>query len=358
MKKKLFFAMVICSLALSGCSTIKVAQKVLQEVETVVENEDGVAEKSPTEESIIEETSAETIEENISEELIEETKMPEETEGELAETSYVAEDGSIVRMSYEYLVQMEDAVMQIITALPEEMPTSDLTQEDLDEATVQWFNTTYAVMMYQNHFDSHYIGGIFQGSQFMVSILENDWGVTDRASAIDNIIWLISEGHRTSYEESVEELEEIGILELSLEEYLGIWEAYALESEMDFESIRPYFTNIYTAYHQCGEAGVKAWDYCRVMQMCGSYYAAGYFSLEETMEISLAMAQLLRAEYVSWEDMMNSYICGYDYWRAEDPNVEGNGSYWRHYYYNELKNMEGNPYSTYPWDTEFVVNWR
>lgn len=357
MKKKLCFVMLISSLIFSGCgTTAKVIQDVLQEVEMVKENEESsVAEtETETEESLIEEI---PTEESRTEEITEETEASSEPEI-MVEESYIAEDGSIVRMSSERLAQLEDDVMQVIMSLPEEMPESDLTQEDLDEATVQWFNTTYAVMMYQNHFDYDYIGGIFQGSQFMVSVLESDWGVTDRASAIENIKWLLSSGHRTSYEETVNELVEFGFFELSLEDYLSIWEGAAQENETDFESVRAYFTNIYTAYQQCGEAGVKAWDYCRVMQMCGEYYAAGYFSLEETMEVSLAMAQLLQAEYVSWEDMMNSYICGYDYWRAEDPNVEGNGSYWRHYYYNELKNMEGNPYSTYPWDTEFVINWR
>jgi len=272
-------------------------------------------------------------------------------------TSYITEDGAIIRMSSEQLQVMEESVMKIILDLPEEMPESVLTQDMLDYDTVQWFNTTYAVMMYQNDYDYTLVGGAEPGPSLIKYFLDRDWGVTDRATAIENIYWLLAAGHRSEYEQTIEEFKAYGLLDVPLEVYLGVWEASAQEQGVEFEDIRYYFENIYNAYINCGDVGIKAWDYCRIMQMCGSYYVSGYFTLEESMDISLATAQLMQAEYVSWEDMMNSFLHGYDYWRAENPDEAGTGSYWRHRNYEELYAIEGNPYVVNDWNVEFVKNW-
>lgn len=356
MKKRVYFTIILLSLCLCGCVPLQIVEYGLREgLETQsVESVEDTAEEmqEPSNEEILVEQS-EATEESLA---MDETESAQIVEGPKA--SYIADDGSIVRMSAEELTLKEEAVWQAILALPAEKPESTLTQDQLDEATVQWFNTTYSVMMYQNHFDYTLIGGEKPGGGDNVYFLERDWGVTDRASAIDNLCWLLESGHRADYEQTVEEFIYYGLFDVSLEDYLTAFEISAQEQEIDFNEIKPYFTNIYVAYQECGEAGVKAWDYCRIMQMCGDYYAAGYFTLEECMEISLAMAQLLQAEYVSWEDMMNSFLYGYYYWRAEDPEEQGTGSYWRRYFYNELYNLEDSPYTTYDWNMEFVINWR
>lgn len=356
MKKKFCLGILIFSLVFSGCGPAKVVQTLLQESETVMESEE---KESTVEETVTEEIAEEMTEESVTEENpVETDEVVVEQTDESPEKAYVAEDGTIVRLSSERLAELEDAVMQVIMALPTEIPESTLTQADLDEATVQWFNTTYAVMLYQNNFDYTLIGGSEPGPGTNTYLLERDWGITDRASAIENIKWLISEGHRVTYEQIEKDLIEGELFDCTFEEYMSIIELSAQMNEMDLETVGPIFERMYHTYQECGEAGVKAWDYCRVMQMCGNYYVAGYLTLEEAMDVSLAMAQLMQAEYVSWEDMMNSFLYGYYFWRGEGPEEEDTGSYWRRYYYDELRNKEGNPYSVNHWDTEFVVNWR
>ncbi len=353
MKGRIFFAILLIGTCLCGCG------------DTVQRSNNGA---SPDATDEMTEQRTEMVEAETSEEADATPDRTSESElqSESEQTTFEEEENleeviaEIEPTQDAELIAMEEAILQMLLALPEEKQESALTQDKLDNSTVQWFNGTYGVMLLQNNMDYTLIGGGTpdKNAESVQRLLSRDWGVDDRASAIDNIYWLLESGHRESYEQTVAEFEYLGLFEIPLEEYLTVFEEVALESEIDFEEIRAYFTNIYNAHELCGDAGVKAWDYGRVMQMCGSYYVAGYFTLEESMDISLAMAELLRYEYASWEEYMNSYLCGYDYWRAEDPQEQGTGSYWRHYYYNEMMKEEDCPYTKYAWDMEFVVNWR
>lgn len=337
----MFVITVLLSLCLCGCGSSGTVKKVDSRERVSASSETGVSESLEMTGTL---ESAEASEPLVS-----------------VKASYIAEDGSIVRMSEDELALKEDAVAQVIAALPKQKMGAALTQDDLDDATVQWFNTCYALLTYQNANDFTLIGGrtnTAENRKKMCNVLESDWSVTDRTSAIETLQWLLESGHRAGYEQTIEEFENYGLLDLSLEEYMAICEQSVKKQNADFEELAPYFKNIYQAYQNCGDVGVKAWDYCRIMQLCGSYYVAGYFSLQESMEVSLATAQLLQAEFLSWDDLLNSYLHGYYYWRGDDPEQDGSGSSLRLYYYNKLCELDENPYAVNAWDTEFVINWR
>ena len=64
-----------------------------------------------------------------------------------------------------------------------------------------------------------------------------------------------------------------------------------------------YYINLKNTYDACGENGIDAWDYCRIMQLCGSCYYAGFLTLEESLSIQLATAKAIPSQFDSWDTM-------------------------------------------------------
>ena len=63
--------------------------------------------------------------------------------------------------------------------------------------------------------------------------------------------------------------------------------------------------------------GVDAWDYVRIMRITGLCYQCGYISLEECLDQCLPIAQRLQKEYGSFEEIFESYIYGYQFWKND-----------------------------------------
>lgn len=71
----------------------------------------------------------------------------------------------------------------------------------------------------------------------------------------------------------------------------------------------------YDAYGHLDTRGVDAWDYVRIMRITGLCYQCGYISLEECLDQCLPIAQRLQKEYGSFEEIFESYIYGYQFWK-------------------------------------------
>ena len=71
-------------------------------------------------------------------------------------------------------------------------------------------------------------------------------------------------------------------------------------------------------YRDKGGHAIDAWDYCRALQVLGYYYVAGYYTEEETLDASLEVAKTLQGMYGSWDECMESYLAGYQYWQEDD----------------------------------------
>lgn len=70
----------------------------------------------------------------------------------------------------------------------------------------------------------------------------------------------------------------------------------------------------------------------------GYYYHAGYYTEEEALDKSLEIAQTLQPLFGSWDELVDSYLAGYEYW-SEESSEE------RRAIYEELKGEEDNPYA-------------
>ena len=283
------------------------------------------------------------------------TNTLDETE-ETASPLVSEEPTPIFSHKYEYAAEL----YYIITSLPEEMPVSSLKQKDIDCDTLQWFNATYSVFTYHSGCDYHLVGGYSDESDTidssLLSGLEQSWGITDRATAIESIAWLAYGGHALEYENSLQLMYDVGMLTDDANDVSRV--VYSLSedagwSEEERQIINDYYSMIKMLYENCGEKGIDAWDYCRIMQISGNCYYAGYLTLEECMTIQLATAKVIQDEFDSWDEMNTSYLQGYYYW-SYDSTISYAHRLWA---YQDLMQEADCPFTTLDFDMKLEKFW-
>lgn len=203
--------------------------------------------------------------------------------------------------------------------------------------TERWIVASYAILTEVNGWDYTYFPGTAINELNMEAqkqSLEMSWGVTDRASADESLEWVLEEGHRTGFAEDMQYLEEYGLSEVSEELRVSV---LSTDFGMTIDEAASY-VNAYAIYESYGAEAIDAWDYCRALNLLSFYYVAGYYEKEEALDKSLEIAKELQAKYSSWDEMIESYLRGYEYW-AEESSDE------RRAIYEDLKNSENNPYA-------------
>lgn len=210
---------------------------------------------------------------------------------------------------------------------PETVPLSD---------TVRWFNASYAVLTDLNNWDYTLFGGMeaTESSKSLVQkLLDEWWGVTDRATADETLQWILEEGHRVEFVEMMQYLEECGIAEEEEDRRLNFMlENFDIETE-----VAEMYVNCYKAYTERGENCIAGWDYCRALNLMSYYYVAGYYTEEEALDKSLEIAETAQPLFTSWDDLIDSYMYGYEYWAEESSDD-------RRAVYEDLKSRDDNPY--------------
>lgn len=215
-----------------------------------------------------------------------------------------------------------------------------LTQDDVDSDTVQWICATYAIYTELNNKELGRIGGAYEDDEAIkepIKIqLKDGWGISDRQSAASQINKLVDSGHREKYKSVISRMKKEGLLDLSRD---------ALRAKIqNTENYYPYLT-AYDAYKQLGENALNAWDYCRALQVLGDCYQAEYISLNECLDQSLNIAQKLQKDFRNWDEVADSYLYGYQFWKQEDPDAEHSDTVSRRDIYTDLKNTTDGPFS-------------
>lgn len=219
---------------------------------------------------------------------------------------------------------------------------------------VLWFNATYALWSYTNGYDWNLIGGLETSPDTRVlsqALVEQEWNVVDKKSALEQLEWLENEGQRATFRQYQQELREKGLLNLNTDEFLET----LMDTEMEGDWFQYYM--VYTMYHDGrDEYAIAAWDLCRINQLCGQYYICRYLTYEEAMDISLETSRKLQKMYSSWDEMVGSYMLGYQF-RQSDPCLTDDSPTLELYrYYEELLEMEDGPYSL-NWDRMLGEEW-
>ena len=74
------------------------------------------------------------------------------------------------------------------------------------------------------------------------------------------------------------------------------------------------------------------------------------------MNASLENSKNLQQMYSSWEEMMDSYMMGYQFWQSDPAVTEDSQTLKRYGYYETLRAMDDGPY-TLDWDMELKKSW-
>ena len=213
----------------------------------------------------------------------------------------------------------------------EDRTTAELTD------TIRWFNASYAVLTDLNGWDYNRFAGLAANDDVMAmeqKSLEEWWSVTDRATADSTLDWILTEGHRATFAEDMAYLEEAGIRDIAPQER----SAFLLDQFEMTEDEAQNYAEMFGFYEQYGPDAIAGWDYCRAMNLMSFYYLAGYYTEQEALDTSLEIARTMQHLFESWDDLMSSYMRGYEYWAEESADE-------RRALYEDLKTRQDNPYS-------------
>lgn len=269
-------------------------------------------------------------------------------------------DGYIVYGETEYALyafifaanEMTDSYMQSVkislSQFTENAPeVEDNTTVEMTD-TIRWFNASYAVLTEINGWDYNRFAGLpanAESQALQVEALEEWWDVTDRATADETLDWILTEGHRTDFATNMGVLTDAGLNQVAAEERVN----FMLENfEMDSTEAQ-FYVDMYGMYEQYGATAIDGWDYCRAMNLLSFYYLAGYYTEQEALDKSLEIAQTMQPLFDSWDDLLESYMRGYEYWAQESADE-------RRGVYEELKGNSDNPYAV-DFKMSFEKNW-
>jgi len=203
--------------------------------------------------------------------------------------------------------------------------------------TIRWFNAAYAVLTHANGWDYTMYGGMPANEtsmQLQISLLDEWWEVTDRASADETLEWLVTEGHNSDFLLNMNDFIDAGIEEVAAENRVD----FLLENyEMTEEQAQNY-ADCYAFYEANPEQAILGWDYSRAMSVLADCYLAGFYTETEALDQAYVVAEMIQETFDSWEAFMESYFVGYEYW-AEESSDE------RRALYEDLKAASDNPYA-------------
>lgn len=204
--------------------------------------------------------------------------------------------------------------------------------------TVRWFNASYAVLTELNGWDYNRFAGLAANDDTAASVqqmLQSSWDVTDRASADETLDWILTEGHRSGFAENGQYLaDEAGLGDIPEDQRLD----FVLENFTVTSDEAQSYVDQFAMYEEFGAGAIDGWDYCRAMNLMSFYYLAGYYTEQEALDKSLEIAQTMQPLFTSWDDLIASYLRGYEYW-AEESSGE------RQAIYDDLKTRDDNPYA-------------
>lgn len=243
---------------------------------------------------------------------------------------------SIAYMASEITEDSKAEFQAICSTFRETVPEQkDATTVEISD-TVRWFNASYAIITALNGWDYNRFAGLPANEESKtqeIGSLEEWWSVTDRASADETLEWILTKGHRADFMDDMQFLQDGGLRNIAQEDRL----AYLMNNFTIQEDEAQNYVNAFAMYEQYGSGAISGWDYCRALNLLSLYYLAGYYTEQETLDKSLEVAQTAQPLYESWDDMIASYLRGYEYWSGES-------SAERQSLYEELKSRDDNPY--------------
>ena len=219
--------------------------------------------------------------------------------------------------------------------------------------TLRWMNAAGSILIAASqHTNFHLLAGWRDNNEFdresIKTMLWDYWGIQGHETAIKEMRSLIDEGMRASYRRKMELLShkykdatEVQLIE----------EARKTNPKADEDS---YLPKMLTAWRRYGENALLGWDMGRCAYITQCCYLAGYINMKEMLDLCVDAGTKAQAFFQNWEEMMESYLLGGQFWQHEDKNDPKSMTAERWKLYEQLwqgkKPFQGSPYLAVPFD--------
>lgn len=188
--------------------------------------------------------------------------------------------------------------------------------------TLRWMNTAGSILLAANEGSFRRMAGmIYPGGENIPerverirNMLRNYWEIETHDQAMEEMQSLLDTGMRSVYGAEMQRLE-IRYAGFSEEQLIQV--ARERNPKADEDSFLP---KMMMAYRKYGEDALLGWDMgwaAFIVQCC---YFVGYVSMEEVLEIGVEAGKKAQAVFQNWEEMMESYLLGGQYWQRDDKN--------------------------------------
>lgn len=221
--------------------------------------------------------------------------------------------------------------------------------------TLRWMNTAGSILLASNPGSVFYkMGGYGDWIEHsgikdrLKEALWEYWGIQGSVQAEEEMCSLLTRGMRASYRQDMERMDRFcqGFNELQL-----IEEAKKKNPNADEDS---YLPKMMLAWRRYGENALLGWDVGRCALICQWCYLVGYMDMQTMLDICVEAGQKAQAVFQNWEEMMESYLLGVQYWQHEDRNSPGSMTADRWALYEGLwkgeRPWQMSPYLSIPFD--------
>lgn len=194
----------------------------------------------------------------------------------------------------------------------------------------RWTLAAGGVLTESNHapFDAIGMRGDRKTSQ---TLLAEGWGVTDRKSLLERLVWLRDGGHRDGF----------------LAEVVKVADMLDSDGEDDDTGLSAHGQFIANNLPLLMRVKFVAWDLSRLINVARWGFDSGYISEDEAWSWMGGAALVMRKQLTSWKEAGEDFMLGYRYWSLDKggtaPSVLAA---------HERLLGAGGPWSSIPWNID------
>ena len=165
-----------------------------------------------------------------------------------------------------------------------------------------------AILSTRNYMTFYGLGHVKNGLDYTkvekeatISMLKETWEVSDRKSALDNLNWLVNEGHRKDYDKYLYNLQQD-----NPEKYEG----FDNDKKNYDDCVKMLKDNFNISDNIIRHVDLGAWDYDRIVTVARWSYIAEYITEEEAWKYCKTSKKLAQASFNSWDEYFVSHALG------------------------------------------------
>lgn len=150
------------------------------------------------------------------------------------------------------------------------------------------------------------------------AMLAESWSIHGRDDVLDQLWWLLTQGHRTEWET-------LRALVLSGDQQVQRMRSQLSKSYQTSAEAREQLLQIRRMKRNerdLHQLNFSAWDLTRVIMLARSALAAGYLEEQLAEDIALQAAGYVQQEYANWEQYSTAFLTDRWFWKS-DRSAEG-----------------------------------